>query len=93
LLALWVPREPVPHGQVEVWQLDVGQGLAVLLRTRHHSLLYDAGPARGESDLGERVVLPTLRKLGVGSLDTMVISHAHADHAGGASAIQRGLPV
>ena len=93
LLALWVPREPVPLGQVEVWQLDVGQGLAVLVRTRHHNLLYDAGPARGESDLGERVVLPTLRKLGVGSLDLMVISHAHADHAGGAAAIERGLPV
>lgn len=93
LLALWVPREPVPFGQVEVWQLDVGQGLAVFLRTRHHSLLYDAGPARGESDLGERVVLPTLRKLGVGGLDVMVISHAHADHSGGAGAIQRGLPI
>ena len=93
LLALWVPREPVPFGQIEVWQLDVGQGLAVLLRTRHHSLLYDAGPARGESDLGERVVLPTLRKLGVGGLDVMVISHAHADHAGGAVAIARGLPI
>ena len=93
LLALWVPREPVPLGQVEVWQLDVGQGLAVLLRTRHHNLLYDAGPAKGDSDLGERVVLPTLRKLGVAALDVMLVSHAHADHAGGAAAIQRGLPV
>lgn len=93
LLALWVPRDTLPHGQVEVWQLDVGQGLAVLLRTRHHTLLYDAGPAKGETDLGERVVLPTLRKLGVGRLDLMLISHAHADHAGGAAAILRGLPV
>lgn len=93
LLALWVPRATVPFGQAEIWQLDVGQGLAVLLRTRHHNLLYDAGPARGETDLGDRVVLPTLRKLGVGSLDLMLISHAHADHAGGAAAIQRGLPV
>jgi len=93
LVALWAPREPVPDGQVEVWQLDVGQGLAVLLRTRQHSLLYDAGPARGESDLGERVVLPTLRKLGVDSLDLLVVSHAHADHAGGAGAIGRGLPI
>ncbi|WP_085675532.1 MULTISPECIES: DNA internalization-related competence protein ComEC/Rec2 [unclassified Pseudomonas] len=92
LLALWGPREAVPHGQLEVWQLDVGQGLAVLLRTRHHTLLYDAGPAKGETDLGERVVLPTLRKLGVGRLDLMLISHAHADHAGGAAAILRGLP-
>ncbi|WP_343599602.1 DNA internalization-related competence protein ComEC/Rec2 [Pseudomonas sp.] len=93
LLALWVPRDTLPLGQVEVWQLDVGQGLAVLLRTRHHTLLYDAGPAKGETDLGERVVLPTLRKLGVGRLDLMLISHAHADHAGGAAAILRGLPV
>lgn len=85
--------EPVPYGQVEVWQLDVGQGLAVLLRTRHHNVLYDAGPAKGDTDLGERVVLPTLRKLGVSGLDLMVVSHAHADHAGGAAAIQRGLPV
>lgn len=93
LLALWVPREAVPQGQVEVWQLDVGQGLAVLLRTQNHSLLYDAGPARGDSDLGERVVLPTLHKLGVKRLDIMLISHAHADHAGGAPAVYRGLPV
>ncbi|MPT00002.1 MAG: DNA internalization-related competence protein ComEC/Rec2 [Pseudomonas sp.] len=93
LLALWVPPEQVPQGQVEVWQLDVGQGLAVLLRTRTHSLLYDAGPARGDSDLGEWVVLPTLRKLGVSRLDMMLISHAHADHAGGAQAVARGLPI
>lgn len=93
LLALWVPRDEVPPGHVEVWQLDVGQGLAVLLRTRSHSLLYDAGPAFGDHDLGERVVLPTLRKLGVRQLDVMLISHAHADHAGGAPAIHRDLPV
>ncbi|MDF9620724.1 DNA internalization-related competence protein ComEC/Rec2 [Pseudomonas entomophila] len=93
LLAIWAPREQVPHGQVDVWQLDVGQGLAVLLRTRHHSLLYDAGPAQGDSDLGESVVLPTLRKLGVKNLDVMLISHGHADHAGGAAAVRRGLPV
>ncbi|WP_194787768.1 DNA internalization-related competence protein ComEC/Rec2 [Pseudomonas sp. UFMG81] len=93
LLALWAPREQLPHGQAEVWQLDVGQGLAVVVRTRHHALLYDAGPARGDSDLGEGVVLPTLRRLGVKQLDLMLISHGHADHAGGAAAVRRGLPV
>lgn len=93
LLALWTPRDHIPHGQAEIWQLDVGQGLAVLLRTRHHSLLYDAGPATRFSDLGESVVLPTLRKLGVDQLNVMLISHAHADHAGGAAAVYRGLPI
>ncbi|KTC50555.1 competence protein ComEC, partial [Pseudomonas fluorescens ABAC62] len=93
LLAVFPPREPVPHGQVEVVQLDVGQGQALILRTRHHALLYDAGPRSGAFDLGARVVLPALKKLGVGSLDMMLLSHADADHAGGAAAIARGLPI
>lgn len=93
LLCVFAPTDRIPHGQVEVLQLDVGQGLAILLRTRDHSLLYDAGPATAGIDLGERVVLPVLRKAGVRRLDLMLISHAHADHAGGALAVQRGLPI
>jgi competence protein ComEC len=93
LLLVFPPRQLLPQGTAEIWQLDVGQGLAILVRTRHHTLLYDAGPRFGDNDLGERVVLPTLRKLGVSSLDLMLISHAHADHAGGAQAVAKGLPV
>lgn len=37
--------------------------------------------------------MPVLRKAGVRRLDLMLISHAHADHAGGALAVQRGVPV
>lgn len=73
--------------------LDVGQGLAVLVRTQEHELLYDAGPRFGEFDTGERVVLPSLRALDVRRLDMLLISHADNDHAGGAAAILRGLPV
>lgn len=93
LLAVFPSRELVPHGQVDVLQLDVGQGQALILRTRHHSLLYDAGPRSGGADLGARVVLPSLKKLGVGQLDLMLLSHADADHAGGAAAVARGLVV
>jgi competence protein ComEC len=93
LLLVVPPRASVPEGQAEVWQLDVGQGLAIVVRTRHHALLYDAGPRFGDSDLGERVVVPTLHKLGVDALDLMVISHAHIDHAGGARAVAKALPV
>lgn len=93
LLALWTPGQQIPLGHAEILQLDVGQGLAVLVRTRHHTLLYDAGPAFGDVDLGEQVVVPTLRKLGVANLDLLLISHAHADHAGGAGAVQRSFSV
>ncbi|WPN28796.1 DNA internalization-related competence protein ComEC/Rec2 [Pseudomonas sp. P5_109] len=93
LMLVFAPRPMLPEGMAEVWQLDVGQGLAILVRTRHHAMLYDAGPRFGELDQGERVVLPALRKLGVKDLDLMLISHAHADHAGGARAVTKGLPV
>ena len=93
LLLVLPPRPLLPERMADVWQLDVGQGLAILVRTRHHTLLYDAGPRFGDLDLGERVVLPSLRKLGVKALDLMLISHADADHAGGARAVANGLPV
>lgn len=80
------------------WQLlaaDIGQGTAVLLRTRHHALLYDAGPRFGpDSDAGERVLLPLLRQhLGLRRLDMLVLSHGDADHIGGAAALIEGLPL
>jgi competence protein ComEC len=93
LLCVFPPLRQIPPGQVEVIQLDVGQGLAVLLRTRHHALLYDAGPRFGEYDIGERVVVPAIRKAGVRRLDLMLLSHADADHAGGAAAVHQALPV
>lgn len=90
---LYPPQRQVTAGQAEVWVFDVGQGLAVLVRTHQHALLYDAGPRFGDFDIGERVVVPSLRALGIGELDQMMISHADIDHAGGALAIQRGLAV
>ena len=93
LLCVFAPQKSVPLGEVEVLHLDVGQGLAILLRTRNHALLYDAGPRFGEFDIGERVVLPALRRAGVKQLDVMLLSHADADHAGGAPAVQQALAV
>ncbi|TDV70478.1 DNA internalization-related competence protein ComEC/Rec2 [Pseudomonas sp. LP_7_YM] len=93
LLCVFAPQKSIPVGEVEVVQLDVGQGSAITLRTRHHALLYDAGPRFGDFDIGERVVLPAIRRAGIRHLDLMLLSHADADHAGGASAVQQALPV
>jgi len=98
-LLLWLPllypsRELPGAGGVELHVLDVGQGLAVVVRTTHHALLYDAGPAvRDGFDAGERVVMPALRALGIARLDRVVISHGDQDHAGGWPAVRRGMPV
>jgi competence protein ComEC len=87
---LWPAPDRPRTGEVDLHLLDVGQGLALLVRTRDHALLYDAGPAppRG-MDLGEAVVVPALRALGVARLDRLVLSHGDNDHAGGAEAVVR----
>ncbi|AFN78592.1 DNA internalization-related competence protein ComEC/Rec2 [Stutzerimonas stutzeri DSM 10701] len=90
---LFAPDSRPEQGRAEVWVFDVGQGLSVLVRTRDHALLYDAGPRYGDFDIGERVVFPSLRQLGLERLDLMMLSHADSDHAGGALAIQRAMPV
>lgn len=78
------PPAPAP-GEAWITTFDVGQGLAVLVRTARHALLYDAGPAFGpESDSGERILAPALRALGVPRLDALVLTHDDTDHTGGA---------
>jgi competence protein ComEC len=86
---------PQPRlGEAWISTLDVGQGLAVLVQTAGHALLYDAGPAYGaESDSGGRVVLPLLRARGVRALDALVLTHDDADHVGGAQTVLESVPV
>lgn len=94
LLPLCWPRSTLPaEGAFRATVIDVGQGLSVLLRTRGHALLVDAG-ARYPSgfDLGEAAVVPTLHALGVTRLDGMLISHGDNDHAGGAVAVLAAYP-
>ena len=94
LLPLLWPRIALPPpGQLDVHVLDVGQGLAVLLRTANHSLLYDTGPRFGSGlDMGEAAVVPAMRALGVQQLDRLLVSHGDADHAGGMAAVLRAFP-
>lgn len=94
LLPAFLAQPPSP-AQGEYWMdvLDVGQGLSAVIRTRQHTLLYDAGPAYGPgADAGRQVVLPYLRAAGVASLDALVISHDDSDHTGGAAAVLSALP-
>ncbi len=82
-------RVDVPDiGDYELTVLDVGQGLAVLIRTYDHVLLYDTGPAfQGGGDAARLTVLPYLRAIGVDKLDMVLLSHGDADHVGGMQSI------
>lgn len=94
LLPLVLPAErPRPaHGTAQLQFLDVGQGLAVVVHTRHHHLLFDSGPALGpQFDAGRAVILPYLRLHDVRALDMLIISHDHQDHSGGAASVAQQL--
>ncbi len=81
-------------GAAHVAMLDVGQGLAAVVETRHHVLVYDAGPAfRSGSDTGALVVEPYLRHRGLRRVDALVVSHDDLDHAGGVDSLARLMPI
>lgn len=81
-------------GQFQVTAFDVGQGTSLLIETSQHRLLYDTGPgSNDESNSGLRVILPYLNGRGIRSLDDVIISHADADHSGGAASVLKGLQV
>jgi len=92
-LLFW-PAPEIPDGEARITVLDVGQGLAVTVRTRQHLLVYDTGPRYGsDADAGQRVVVPYLRWLGATRIDRLLLTHADADHAGGADSLRAALPV
>jgi competence protein ComEC len=94
-LPLFLVLPPLPRpGEVKMAVLDVGQGLAVVVRTASHALVYDAGPAFGPAaDSGNRIIAPYLRASGIRSLDALVVSHDDIDHTGGAISLMQALPV
>ncbi|WP_322085889.1 DNA internalization-related competence protein ComEC/Rec2 [Burkholderia sp. BCC1999] len=86
------PDTPLPGG-FRLTVLDVGQGASVLVETARRTLLFDAGPGAESTHAGARIVAPALRSRGIAVIDSLVLSHAHADHTGGAPAVYAAADV
>jgi competence ComEA-like helix-hairpin-helix protein len=77
-------RSPVltPRATADFNIVDVGQGDAILIHSPEgKAALIDAGPSKE--------VVASLKRLGVTSIDLVVVTHHHADHYGGMEAIVR----
>jgi competence protein ComEC len=81
-----VPAGAAGDGMLHVTFLSVGQGDATLVRLPDGKyMLVDGGGRAGDtfSRVGERLLLPALRRLGVRRIDYLVLSHEHPDHLQG----------
>ena len=95
IVGLMLAGAGVPQGNQwqnvpQLWVWDVGQGLSVLLRHQGEALVYDSGPesASGYNAVSE-VLIPSFPRIGLRSVDTLVVSHGDQDHAGGLSHLFR----
>lgn len=78
-------------GQLTISMLDIGQGDAVLIQTGAKNILIDTGDDKyyedGKKGKDNTQLLTELQKLKIDHIDTLVMTHAHADHIGKADKV------
>lgn len=78
-------------GQLTISMLDIGQGDAVLIQTGAKNILIDTGDDKyyedGKKGKENTQLLTELQKLKINHIDTLVMTHAHADHIGKADKV------
>lgn len=94
LLPLLFPQSESPQpGEFWLTQLDVGQGLAAVIQTQNHALIYDTGDRfSAKFNAGRAVIIPFLKQQNIQQVDKLIVSHGDRDHIGGAKAILEQYP-
>ncbi len=82
--------ESLVDGDFTASFVDVGQGDAVVLQWQDQTVVFDTGD-RFESSHG--ALIDHLERSGTTTVDALILSHPHADHAGGCSAVIEGFQV
>lgn len=85
---LW--QKPRPD-EWQVYMLDVGQGLAMVIARNGKAILYDTGLAWPEGDSGQQLIIPWLRWHNI-EPEGIILSHEHLDHRGGLDSILHTWP-
>ena len=72
--------------------LDVGQGMASVIQTKNHTLIYDTGARLSKTyDIGKLVVAPYLKSKGIYKVDMLMLSHEDMDHRGGTESLLKEI--
>ncbi len=94
LVPLLLPFTDSPKaGDFWMTQLDVGQGLASVVQTQSHALIYDTGDKFSERfNAADAVIIPFLKHQNIAHPDLLVVSHGDRDHIGGSKALLTKYP-
>ncbi|MCB1851005.1 MAG: DNA internalization-related competence protein ComEC/Rec2 [Gammaproteobacteria bacterium] len=85
-----LPEEGAFHFTV----LDVGQGATVVIQTRNHTLVYDAGPRYSpDFNAGSDILAPYLEWSGITKVDRLMLSNGDSDHRGGLAGLLQKMEV
>ena len=83
-LGLSIFISPPNQTDLKLSVLDVGQGTAVVVQVKQHTLVYDTGPKYTDNfDAGSGIIAPYLFSQGINHIDQLVVSHSDMDHSGG----------
>lgn len=77
-----------PNGKIFVTLFDIGQGNATLIETSEQNILLDTGSPESAA-----LLVAKLNETGIDRLEKIILTHPHADHIGGTSAVLENFPV
>ena len=79
---------------LKIHVINVGQGDSIFIETPGgYTALIDTGPAFSDYSAAQSRVIPYIRKQGHNSIDMLVITHFHSDHAGGLEYLLKELKI
>src|SRR5579862_212722 len=91
-LALTAVPTAAQNRNLEIYWIDVEGGAATLLVSpAGESLLFDSGWQVGDRDATR--IAAAARQAGLKKIDYFILSHFHADHAGGIVALAKMMPI
>src|SRR5687767_12012334 len=82
------------NGQLQIHQLNIGQGdAALIISPLGETMLIDTGPTTASSCASATGIITQLMNIGLTRLDYHVASHYHADHIGCSDLVVNRWPV
>ncbi len=74
--------------RADVIFVDVGQGNAIIFRSKGKTILIDGGGKKGY-DVGKKILKPMLLKNQIKKIDMAIVTHLDEDHYGGIKSLSR----